>query len=163
MTVTKVRLLVCRDCRTVEDLADYHGNPDYDDQLNYLTSKHVYPNGERHFGHLMDVESKWWEMPSARKQILEEMGLTTGLGSETYAHIETFKEDAAKCYSQHHRPKGGCIDWKDDRKRIGNPTPEIAKNWRDHPFKVYLCDYCPVSRYVEMRENDILGLYEEGN
>lgn len=144
----KVRLLVCRDCRTVEDLPWYEGPPEGDDLLEYLVAKHVFPNGERHFGHLMDIERQWWDSPPARKQILEELGLTTGLGTETYAHIETFKEEAAKCFKAHRRSIP-CIDWESDKKRLQNPTKEGWRNWRRNPLSVYLCHFCPVAASVE--------------
>lgn len=155
----KVRLLVCRDCTTVEDLPWYEGPPEGDEMLTYLASKHVYPNGERHFGHLMDIEKKCWEIPSARKQILSELGVTTGLGAETYAHIETFKEDAAKCFKAHRRSIP-CIDWHSDKKRIQNPTKTGWKNWRPNPMSVYLCDYCVCASHVMTEKQKAAGAYD---
>jgi len=66
----------------------------------------------------------------------------TGFHPEYYATVDTYKEDAARCYNLHRRPKGtDCIDWRADRKRLTDDNREKDKH-------VYLCDFCPVASTV---------------
>jgi hypothetical protein len=153
----QLRLLVCRDCRSIEELPDYEGPVEHDVLLDHLVGTHQFPNGEPHKGNLMRVEKQWWELPSARKQIMEELGLTQGLGDEWYASKRTFEEDAMKCYKTHGRPKEGCIDYCDGNKRLGNPT---KIGWQAGP-KVFLCNFCPVQVYVDTDLAHKAGLYKE--
>lgn len=157
-----LRLLICRDCRSIEELPDFDGPPEYDVLLEHLTEAHVYPNGEKHFGNLAVVAIAQWRNPDMQQEIVRQIGSrTTGMDSEFYATKNTYEEDALKCYRQHGRPEGSCIDFKDERKRIGNPHKELARNWHDHPFKVYLCQFCPVASWVATQERHKAGLYKE--
>jgi uncharacterized protein YlaI len=157
-----LRLLICRDCRTIEELPDFDGPPEHDVLLDHLTEAHVYPNGEKHFGNLAVVPADQWRDPSMQQAIVKQISSrTTGLESEFYATKNTYEEDALKCFKAHHRPKGSCGEFKDERKRLGNPHKELAANWRNHPFKVYLCDFCPVKTWVDTQERAQAGLYKE--
>lgn len=153
----QVRLLLCRDCRTIEELPDYEGPVDHDVVLDHVVETHRFPNHEPHKGNLLRVEKKWWDLPSARTQIMEEMGLTAGLGGEWYATKKTFEEDALKCYSRHGRPTEGCIDYCDGNKRVGNPT---KIGWQTGP-KVFVCQFCPVQVWVDTELAHKAGLYKE--
>lgn len=157
-----IRLLVCRDCRTIEELPGYDGPVEYDVLLDTAVERHIFPNGERHIGNLMTVEDRVWSDPSAKAEIVKRIAeKTTGLNSEFYATKNTYEEDALGCYSRHGRPTDGCSEYHDERKRIGNPTKELAANWHNHPFKVYLCDFCPVKSWVLTQERYKAGLYRE--
>jgi hypothetical protein len=64
-----------------------------------------------------------------------------------------------RCYNQHGRPvvlEPGCPDYKDGKKRIGNPS---KMGWQAGP-KVYLCDFCPYKSTVETAVNFKRGLYK---
>jgi len=155
-----VRLLICRDCRTIDELPDYDGPPDYDVLLDNLTEQHQYPNGERHFGDLATVADHEWSDPYMREQIVRQIAKrTTGMESEFYATKSTYTEDALKCYTAHRRPTlegGGCNDYRSDRKRIGNPT-KYGQMMR----KVWLCDFCPYTTTVTTAKRHARGLYKE--
>jgi hypothetical protein len=101
---------------------------------------HRFPDGQKHVGNLfVGVPDKALENMAAREQIEREIW---GAKAEMASFKDTFLEDAQKCYSGHGRPKMGCIDYKDDKKRLGNPV----KN--QHVGKVYLCDFCVVHSFV---------------
>lgn len=137
------RLLQCLDCLTLDKLPDFEGDF-HDDVLleNLISEKHCFPNGERHRGNLFSVEQKTWDRLDVRTQIEKDIWKEQ---YERAATRDTYEMDALACYNKHNRPKEGCIDWKDDRKRIGNPTTE---GWRQGRVKVYLCDFCPVKSWV---------------
>lgn len=151
------RLLICRDCRTIEELPDYEGPVEHDVLLDHAVEAHTFPNGERHFGNLATVGDAQWRDDSTRQQIIDQIrSKTTGLEGEYYAAKNTFEADAMKCYNQHRRPDEGCIDWKIEKKRLGNPT---KIGWQAGP-KVYLCDFCPVKSWVKTQERWQSGAYK---
>jgi len=155
--VSKVRLLICRDCRTIEELPDFTGPVEHDVLLDHAVEPHKFPNGEPHFGNLADVDEVAWRDDSQRQQIIDQIrSKTTGLAGEFYATVNTFEADAMKCYSRHNRPDQGCIDWKIEKKRLGNPT---KLGWQAGP-KVYLCDFCPVKSWVKTQERHQAGAYK---
>jgi hypothetical protein len=154
------RLLICRDCRSIEELPDYDGPPEYDVLLDNLVEAHVYPNGEKHFGNMATTPDAEWADPYMREQIVKQIASkTTGMESEFYATKNTYVEDALKCYQRHRRPQEeGCNDYRDSKKRIGNPS---KMGWEVGP-KVYLCDFCPYHSYYVMTEKrHQAGLYKE--
>lgn len=159
----KIRLLVCHDCQSIEELPDYHGPPEYDVLLDQAVEAHRFPNGEEHIGVLTDVETRHWNNNSTRAEILKQIGRgkkpgeAEGAGSEFYATSNTYQADALKCYGKHGRPEGGCIDWQIDKKRIGNPT---KAGWQIGP-KIYLCDFCPVATWVKTQQRSQAGAYDE--
>lgn len=140
----------------MEELPFFRGNPEDDVLLDDLTSRHVFPNNERHFGHLFDVEEFRWRNPEVRRQILEQIGGRTGFDPQYYEDKNTYVEDAVKCFDAHRRTIP-CIDWHSDKKRIGNPT---KLGWESGP-KVYLCDFCPVRSTVDTSKRAKRGLYKE--
>lgn len=153
----KVRLLICRDCRTVEELPDFTGPVEHDVVLDHAIEAHRFPNGEPHAGNLADVGAEEWRDESKRQGILKQIASkTTGLESEFYAAKNTFQEDALKCYARHGRPSEGCIDWEDSKKRLGNPT---KLGWTAGP-KVYLCHFCPVRSWVDTEKRWKAGQYQ---
>jgi hypothetical protein len=153
-----MRLLICRDCRSIEELPDYDGPVEYDVVLDDLSGRHLYPNGERHFGNLATVLDEEWANPVYKQKIVEQIASkTTGMEAEFYATKDTYAEDAAKCFNRHGRPDGSCGEYQDSRKRIGNPT---KFGWQALP-KVYLCHFCPVHSWVKTQERAQLGMYKE--
>lgn len=151
-------MLICKDCRSVEPLPDYDGDPDHDVLLDGLIEAHVFPNGEKHYGNLASVPDDQWNNPNYRSEILKQIAKrTTGLEGEYYATKCTYENDAMNCYSKHGRPTEGCIDWEDSKKRIGNPT---KVGWQVGP-KVYLCGFCPVKSWVDTQKRWKAGIYKE--
>ena len=134
------RLLQCTSCLSLEKLPDYDGPPEADAVLIHHLEPHRFPDGQAHIGNLfVGVPDKALENMAAREQIEREIW---GAKAEMASFKDTLMEDAQKCYSAHSRPKMGCIDYKDDMKRLGNPV----KN--QHVGKVYLCDFCTVHSFV---------------
>lgn len=156
----KLRLLLCHTCRTVDELPDYHGPPEHDVLLEDIVSRHRFSDGTEHIGKLADVAEEDWRDSYRRNQILEQIKAavekSTGMPSEWYATKATYQEEALKCYGQHHRPKEGCIDYRDSNKRLGNPT---RAGWQAGP-RVWLCDFCPCHRWVETQVRYQKGDYK---
>lgn len=173
-----MRLFVCLDCRSIEELPDYEGpmvwNEEYkidvpaqDDLLEHLIEPH---RQKQHSGHLIHIEDKDWRDKEARDQIIQQIKAGAGgegLGSEAYAVKDTFQEEALKCFSRHNRPQDGCIDYKDRSKRLGNSilTDEEKSVARREGLKQmqarYLCEFCPVhSNYVQKKQFEKGGMYK---
>lgn len=162
-----IRLLQCLDCRSLETLPDFDGNPDYDDALIYALKPHRFPNGDEHGGHLMKVETKYWNDPAVRatieSQIREKSG-HTGLDSEFYATKDTYGQDALRCFQKHHR-NPECNDYHSDSKRLTPSTAEARKEAGLPRYSAagqdrYLCDFCPVSSMVAQAERARRGMYK---
>lgn len=173
-----MRLFICLDCQTIEQLPDYEGpmiwDPEYkrevpvaDDLLEYLIAPHK--RGE-HRGQLLHVQDKDWHSKTKREGILKEVqeGLSghTGFDPETYAVRDTFQEDALKCFSAHNRPQDGCIDWHDRSKKLGNSLLTVEEKSDAKKFGLkrqnqrFLCDFCPVASQVQQKKNEKSGLYK---
>lgn len=159
-----IRILRCDQCRTLEELPDYEGDPSRDYVLDALIHrKHTEESGLTHIGQLMRAEKKHWESPSTRKEILRQLAQeTTGFDPEIYAQQETFKADAMDCWKQHNR-NPDCPDYKTTAKRL---TPGTAQERKEaglpkyRPEKdVYLCDWCPVKSKVQEKVFKQRGLY----
>lgn len=147
-----IRLVICAECASVDQLPDYkgpvdrRGNPTDDFLLVDLLKRHPkHPDGSEHFGSMMRVDARQWRDPVYQAEILRRVfDKDTGFGKEFYAVKATYQEDAMKCYSQHGRPKDGCIDWCDDSKLLGG---QRANNGR-MDSRIHLCMFCPVSTFV---------------
>lgn len=155
----KIRLLRCDTCKTIEELPDFDGPPDYDVHLNYLLSQHRTPEGHPHVGRLIDVEKRAWDMPNLRQALTEQImeGMSSGLdvfGTNHYAVKDTFKEDAMLCFRQHNRPKEGCPDFNSASKRL-MPDTRAERKEAGLPVEgmpvIHLCSFCPVRTYYERK------------
>ena len=157
---SEIRLLFCYDCKTIEELQDFDGPPEYDSVLEYALSQHE-TNGHRHVGKLYKVEQRAWDIPNLRNAIIGQLrGGSAGLSEidpEFYNTRDTLKEDALKCFSKHLRPKEGCSDWRNDRYMLRPPTKadraDIGLSMDGAPRR-WLCDWCPVRSYYEKRANE---------
>ena len=181
-----MRLLICKNCETIEQLPDYDGptelalvpSPDgnlierqvppdgADIHLDYVSEPH---RRQEHEGNLVHVPDEQWANEKVREDIVEQIraamkGGTTGLDPEAYALKDTFQEEALKCFDAHRRPQDGCIDWHDKSKRIGNSL----LNWNERktlkqmgvaPKKQFLCDFCPCASQVQGKKFEKKGLY----
>jgi hypothetical protein len=88
MAAESIRLLLCHACHSLEEMPDYEGNPDHDDVLSTLVSRHIKKHKTQEYsGQLMKVASKDWDSPTIRagieKAIKESTGYT-GLSPEYY-------------------------------------------------------------------------------
>lgn len=155
MTDTEhTRLLICRDCKTIEPLADYTGEPEHDVMLDYLAGKHR-TNGVEHIGVLARVETADWNDARKQQGIAKELATAlsdgeTGLGSEFYNTRDTFLDDAMSCFRQHQR-NPDCSDYKSDAKRIMPATAQDRKSEGMGSYRGatrWLCEHCPVHSMV---------------
>lgn len=163
---TKIRLLICNTCASIEELPLYSGPPEGDDTLNYRVAPHRFPDGNEHFGTLATVDEYTWNGP-AREEIklkLKETfapGEAEGLGSDFYNVKNTYQEDALACWGQHNRTKN-CEDWRSDAKRLDPDTRAERKDLNLVPIhktkpKTWLCDFCPVTSIYSQRRNEAKG------
>ena len=151
----QLRLLRCTDCRSIDELPDFKGDPSHDVLLaDLLMTQHVYESGTTHEVVLITVPEKVWRNATMQKRIVQQLsaGASKGLDEldgDYYATKSTYQEDALKCFSRHGRPKGAdCIDYRAPDRRLGNPTHE---GWKHGP-QVYLCDFCPVQSQVNAKK-----------
>jgi hypothetical protein len=156
----QIRVLVCRNCKTIEELPDYDGDPATDTLLNILVSQHQKP--VEHVGLLLKFSLKYWAVPKIQDEIVKQIrGGSEGLDAfqtNFYATKNQFAEDAMSCFSDHLRPKGQCPDYKSDKKLL-KPNTDLEKAGKTGP-KVYLCDFCPVKSYNMQKSNAEKGLYK---
>lgn len=125
----------------LERLPDHDGPEQTDSALHYALIPHRFPDGEAHLGNLfVGIPEEALANMDARATIEREIW---GAQAEMASFKDTLVEDAGKCYNAHQRPKLGCIDYKDDSKRLGNPRTKSG-----YAGKVYLCEFCPVHSFV---------------
>ena len=157
-TETKIRLLRCDVCHSLEEFPDFDGPPEYDVLLQMMLRKHHDSAGTAHVGRLIDVPKRAWEIPALRKTLIQQ--ITQGsrgmaeFDSTYYDVQDTFREDALICYGQHLRPKEGCPDFNSDSKRLMPDTKgdrkEIGLTTRGMPV-IHLCSFCPVRSYYDAK------------
>jgi hypothetical protein len=159
-----IRLLVCRTCKSIEELPDWEGGPETDVLLEITVQKH----GDSHIGNLLKFPVRYWVVPKVREAILSQIkegsaGLDV-ISNNFYATKSQFGEDAMTCWGLHNRPMGQCDDYKSEKKRL---MPDTRKERLDAGLddikgsgpKVYLCDFCPVKSYNMKMANKEKGLY----
>ena len=162
----QVRLLQCNTCKSVEMLPDYEGDTRGDLLLETLTSRHVFPDGSRHFGNLFKLDKRFWDSESNRKEIsakIREESGHTGFDLSFYEAKATFQEDALTCWAQHNR-NPYCNDYKSDKMEIKPDTKTdrkaagIDKYHAGGTAKRYLCEFCPVHSLVQQAARKKAGL-----
>jgi hypothetical protein len=173
MADEQVRLLLCLNCKTVEDLPDYTGHPDGDTLLQHLIDvNHTDRNsGTTHVGNLVRIPKKAWDVDSERKQILAKIneganGGETGLGSSFYGLKETYKDDAMSCWKQHNR-NPACGDYMSEKKVLG-VSQDVKDAWsaagqkrpKNFGAKEYLCRFCPVHSMAIQALREKTGQYK---
>lgn len=153
--MTDIRLLACQQCKSIEELEDFDGPPDYDDLLNTLVSRHRTASGTEHVGALFRVNKDEWAKEHAQKEILHQIaakleGGETGLGHAFYDLKNTFQADALQCWKEHNR-NPACGDYRNDSKRLSAGTDAERKSLGLAPHRStrFLCDFCPVQSLVE--------------
>lgn len=166
---SKIRLLHCRTCDSLEELPDFDGPPEHDTLLNILTERHTTPSGDKHIGHLFDVEVELWSRPEVKKEIIKQIrgGGSKGLDefdASFYDTKNTFHEDALVCYQRHNRPKESCQDWLSDSKILVPDTKAerkaegLSAPSKSPGPKIHLCRFCPVQRYYARKANEQKGI-----
>jgi hypothetical protein len=162
-----LRLLVCRNCKTIEELPDHAGDASTDTLLSVLVSKHQKPDA--HIGIVIKCPVRFWIVPKIQADIIKQIrGGSEGLDAfqtNFYATKNQFAEDAMTCFSDHLRPTGQCPDYKSDKKLLKPDTDAerkeagLEKAGKSGP-KIYLCDFCPVKSYNMKKFNEEKGLYK---
>lgn len=161
----QIRLLVCRTCKTIEELPDYDGPAEYDTLLEIATQRHQRP--EPHIGNLLKFPLKYWARDDVKQSILAQIKEgSSGLdvfGTNFYDTKSIFAEDAMQCFSIHLRPSNGCSDYKSDRKELKPDTAAERKaaglDAGTRP-KIYLCDFCPAKMHYQKKVYGEKGLYK---
>ena len=153
----QVRLLLCHDCKSLEELPDYQGDPRGDILLTVLTDRHE-SAGIKHRGQLLRVDKKHWDSPSTKRAIenqIRESAGHTGLDTEFYATKNTFQEDALKCWEKHLR-NPACGDYRSDKMilRPGTKADRKAAGLPESTMKTWLCSFCPVHSLVQQAKNE---------
>lgn len=166
----QIRLLVCSNCKSIDELPDYQGHPDGDDLLTIACERHTNSLGIAHVGNLMRVPISQWSRPKVREQIIKQIrdGVTAGIDEADkgfYDAKSTFHEDAMKCYAQHRRPKGQCPDFMSDSKKLLPNTKQDRKDLGLAPVakssvSTRLCQFCPVFVYNATRARAEKGMYK---
>lgn len=154
--------------RKVYELPDYDGPPERDillielcEHVTVCSDKCRHPNvqpGQQHVGNMLQIDSTVWN--KHRDTILSEMWSSfpdMGEDDILQSSRNNYTEDAGKCFNRHNRPMDGCLDYKDDSKRIGNPSKHP---WLMQEKPVYLCDFCPVKSTVQGKVFHKRGLYK---
>jgi hypothetical protein len=161
----QIRLLVCRTCKSAEELPDHEGRPEDDVLLNITVERHQKP--EPHIGLLFKFPVKYWARKDVKESIMKQIQEgSTGLdvfGTNFYETKSTFQEDAMKCFSLHLRPSNGCSDYKISSKEL---KPGTEKDRRKEGLgastaaKVFLCDFCPAKMHYQKKSFDSKGLFK---
>jgi hypothetical protein len=156
------RLLVCRTCKTIDELPSAEEDPG-DTLLSITVERH----GEDHTGLLYNVPKVVWLSEEMKPQVIQQIqGGSTGLdvfGTQFYATRMQFGEDAMACYRQHNKPKGQCPDYRSEKKALRPQTQKdrvaAGLDVSSAP-KIYLCDFCPVKSFNMKKYNEQKGLYK---
>jgi len=152
------RLLVCKNCRTIDELPSAEEDPG-DVLLNITVEGH----GEMHYGRLWNVPKAVWMTPALKEDVIKQLsgGEGEGLGLPFYNTRMQFAEDAMTCYSVHNRPKGQCPDYKSDKKKLSAGTEKMRKAEKLDAYSgptIYLCDFCPVKSFNMVKYHDEKGI-----
>ena len=165
----RIRLLFCKNCKSLEELPDFEGPPEDDILLRILTERHQ-SAGVPHAGQLMRVSIQLWSVPSVKKEITEQIYQNGAPGLNAlmpgfYESKATFAEDAMVCWAQHLRPARDCPDYGSEKKRLLPDTKAERKELGLAPAevdgpRVYLCNFCPVHSAVVTKQRKARGDYD---
>ena len=161
----QIRLLVCRTCKSAEELPDFEGRPEDDVLLQITVERHQNP--EPHIGQLYKFPVKYWVRPDVKESIMNQIkeGIAPGLdvfGTNFYETKSQFGEDAMQCWSLHNRTTD-CSDYKHSRKILKPKTQQDRRDAGLDPTgakTIYLCDFCPVKSIVQKKAFNKAKLYE---
>lgn len=161
----QIRLLVCRTCKTADELPDFEGRPEDDVLLNIVVERHQKP--EPHMGMLYKFPVKYWAREDVKKSIIKQIsdGGSSGLdvfGTNYYETKSQFADDAMKCWQLHNQTHD-CGDYKSERKVLKPGTEDERRReglGASTAPKIYLCDFCPVKSIVQKKAYAAKGLYK---
>lgn len=168
----QIRLLSCLECRTVDEIPDYEGDPAQDTLLQISIERHTDPVTQlTHVGNLYRIPVKYWSRSDVRHRVLKSIssGSSEGLAAidaDFYDTRSTFFDDAMACYRQHLSPKGRCPDWHADNKRLLPKTQAdrkeagIKSKVSETGPRVYLCQFCPANVYMVTKARKEAGQYD---
>lgn len=171
----QIRVLCCFECKSLEVMPDYIGNPEYDAVLHTLDERHGGHSQMPHDRTIIRVEKRVWDDRPARKQIIDRAYEgKTGFAPSYYDIKDTLAEDAGKCFVAHNRSVP-CLDYKDSSKRLRAPTAkdrrtvareleqagmrnkvDLDRLANDVPI-IYLCEFCPVQVAVDFKKRQERG------
>jgi hypothetical protein len=177
-----MQLLYCGVCATLEELPDKDPSAPIDRLLEALVFRHTERDPMAHGSASLvmspferfDAKEQEWNCPdlekrkSNREDLLRQINQKAkekGFDRWVYDSMDTYREDALRCYRSHHRPTQGCIDYRDPSKIIGHPT-QVGQKTAKEMYKLSerrdpaLCDFCPVNSWVEMERRHRQGLYK---
>jgi hypothetical protein len=159
-----VRLLFCHDDRSVDQIPDFDGPPEYDYYLEYRVQQHRFPNGEPHRGILGRCDNNETAIQAAIDQMASHVtaGEGAGLGQPMYDLRDNYKSEAMQCWKQHNRT-ADCGDYRSDAKRLYADTKAdrraehmpVSPNERPN---AWLCDFCVVHSLVQQKQRKAKGL-----
>lgn len=167
MSTEQIRLLLCLECSTIEELPDYEGDPREDHLLEVLISKHEYPSGLRHLGDLIKLDKAVWDNKNSKREVIKQIRKGSGgideFDAKFYETKNTFMEDALHCWKVKHNRTINCGDYRSEPKRL---VPDTKDDWKQAgvtrpkktAFDRYLCDFCPYHRVVVETEKHKRGL-----
>ena len=161
-----VRLLWCHVCKSVDQIPDYDGPPEYDYYLEYRVQQHQFADGRPHRGILGRAKNTPSEISAAMDQMSEAVapGGGSGLGEPLYDLRDNYKVEAMQCWKRHNRTSD-CGDYRSEAKRLYADTKADRKseglsvNRNERP-NAFLCDFCPVESIVQTARNKAKGLYK---
>lgn len=147
-----VRILICHECGTVQEIPPFDGPAEYDDALLARVAEHQSDGGKR--GHIKDlavVKKEDWDSPGKRTAILAKVvaagapGTGDGLGAKFYEVKANYSEEAMVCWKAHSRTLD-CGDYQSKGKRILPDTlaERKAEGLPGRRAAIHLCDFCPV-------------------
>lgn len=167
----KMRILICKDCKSIQPLPDYDGPADYDETLMARVAEHQHPGDPgRSRGHAMElgrVSEASWNDPARRQSMLAEIGKNIGLGQgdglgiELYDIKGNFMDDAMRCWRFKHGRTANCDDYRHDKMRLLPDSRAERKELGLDPARrpvQYLCQYCPMESIVQQRKNAARGV-----
>lgn len=161
-----IRLLVCRTCKTIDELPPFQGRPEDDVLLEITVQRH----GPDHVGMLYNVAELHWRSETMREEITKQVvaGASPGLdvfGTNFYTTRMQFHDDAMQCWREHLKPKGQCPDYGSEKKRLLPGTDAerkdlgLKKAKDSSSTRVFLCQFCPVHTYNVTRKREQAGMY----
>ena len=167
----KIRILICKTCKSIQPLPNYEGPADYDETLIARVAEHQYPGPAPTHGHELElgrVSEASWEDPEKRQQMLAEisknigLGQGEGLGLELYDLQGNYKDDAMRCWRFKHGRTSNCEDYMADRMTILADSRAERKDLGLDPktrAHIKLCQFCPVHSVVQQRQRAAKGMY----
>lgn len=168
---TKLRLLICHTCSSIQPIAAFHGPAEHDEQLHARVAEHQYPGSRPTRGHDMDlgkVSERSWNDPEKRRSILAKLGEEigtgkgAGLGVENYDLRDDYMDMAMRCWRVEHNRTSDCGDYMSDRMTLLAHSVEERRDLgldpRQRP-KLKLCQFCPMHSVIMQRQRKKRGLY----